>query len=924
MLLKNLIKTKLSSFENTQISDLVLDSRKAKKGSIFFAIKGTSFDGNKFIKDAIKNGASAIVCSRKFNTKKNIPIVKVKNVKKILTQACNKFYKNKPKNIIAVTGTNGKSSVADFFHQILSLNKIPVASIGTLGVKKNNNMKKNDLTSPDIISLHKELEKIKKNKIDNVIIEASSHGLHQGRLDGVKFKAGVFTNFSQDHLDYHKSMKQYLNSKKILFKRLLEKNKYIITDSSLKEFSNLTKIAKKRKLKMLTINSFLNNQKKFSFPLIGTFQNKNFLMSVLASKVCGLSLKKIQKITIKVKSINGRLQLIRKLPNKTKVYIDYAHTPDALYTVLESLAENYKSKITLVFGCGGNRDITKRHLMAKVAKKFSDKIYVTDDNPRNENPKKIRQTIIKYLKKRNYIEIGNRAKAIENSIITAKDNEIILIAGKGHEDYQDYGRKIIKISDKSIIKKLKMKRNNYNKKNLNYTFNSNILNKIFKNKFNYKYKGVSINSKTIKKNNLFIAIKGKKKDGHRYVAEALKKGASYCVISNKLNKKNKKKLLKFSNTNNFLNQLAELKRAETKAKVIAITGSCGKTSVKTLLGTLLEKFDKTYYSPKSYNNHYGVPLSLANLEKNHKYGVFEIGMSRSGEIQKLSKLVKPNIGLITNIAEAHIENFKNLRGIAAAKGEIIKNINKKGVLVINQDDKFCNYFKNLARKRKIKVISFGISSKSDVYPVFIKNIDNYKLIKIKAIDEKLLIKVKNINILNLLSVIAVLRLLNLNLKAIAYFFNSFQSIEGRGKIYNVKRYKINFKLIDESYNANPLSVKNAITNLSHIKKNKFKKYLLLGDMLELGKKSKYFHKNLSKIINKTDIDKVFVYGEKVLNTYKYTKKSKQGNILHYKNDFDEVFSALVKKNDYLMIKGSNSTGLHQLSRNIIKGRLNAL
>ena len=214
MLLKNLIKKHPKKLENLSIKGLAIDSRKVKKGYIFFAIDGRRYKGHQFIKEAIKKKASLIICSKKIDYKKiNSIVVNQINIKNILVEACEKFYKKKPKNIFLVTGTNGKSSVANFFHQILMLNKIPVASIGTLGVKIEKKSYSLSLTSPDIITLNEYLVKIKEEGIDNVIIEASSHGLNQKRLHGLTVKAGMFTNLSQDHLDYHKNFKNYLNSK---------------------------------------------------------------------------------------------------------------------------------------------------------------------------------------------------------------------------------------------------------------------------------------------------------------------------------------------------------------------------------------------------------------------------------------------------------------------------------------------------------------------------------------------------------------------------------------------------------------------------------------------------------------------------------------------------------------------------------------
>ena len=507
--------------------------------------------------------------------------------------------------------------------------------------------------------------------------------------------------------------------------------------------------------------------------------------------------------------------------------------------------------------------------------------------------------------------------------MNSKEFEIIVIAGKGRETFQDYGKQRINISDKKIIKKAKIKKTNLNLKKYYYSNNSRILNKVLNKSNNFTFKGVTINSKEVKKNNLFIAIKGEKKDGHNFVFDAIKKGASYCIVSKKFTQKNKK-IINTKNTKSFLKKFALANRENADAKIIAVTGSAGKTTVKTILGNILNCYEPTYFSPKSYNNHYGVPISLSNVEKKHKYSVFEIGMSKAGEINTLSALVKPKIAIITNVAEAHIENFKDLKGIANAKSEIIKNIQKNGTLIINRDDKFYKFFKRKALNRGLQIITFGKSKNSDVHLMSTKKTKSGVLIKIKVLDENIVLKLKNINIYSVLCTLAVLKKLNLNLQKISKNIRFLEPVKGRGKVYNVKRFKTKFNLIDESYNANPFSVKQSIQNLSNLKKKNSKKYLLLGDMLELGKKTELYHKKLSKIINSADIDKLFIYGNNALNTYKFTRKIKRGNILQHKSDFDEIFSNIIKKNDYLMIKGSNATGLNKLTNNIIKGSINAI
>ena len=923
MLLKKLINNIPEKKKNIFIRGLSTNSKDVKSGYIFFAIRGNNKNGEKFIKEAIAKGASVVICSKsayykeKINDKKTV-IIKKKNVRSFLSEVCSKFYKLKPKNIIAVTGTNGKTSVADLFYQLLSLNNIPAASIGTLGIKYRNKIINTGLTSPDTISIHKYLQILKKNKIDNVIIEASSHGLDQYRLHNIKFKAAIFTNFSQDHLDYHKTMRSYLNAKLILFKKILKKNSNIILDEKINEYSVFKSIAKIRKLKIIKIDKIFKKIKNLHLTSGSEFKINNLSMAIEAVKLCNLKKEKIYKSLKKIKDVSGRLELVRKFPNNIKVFIDYAHTPDALYKVLQSLSHEYGENISLVFGCGGNRDKKKRILMAKVANNFSNKIYITDDNPRNEDPEKIRNQIIKGIDRNKCFNIGKREEAIKKAIINSKQNEVILIAGKGHENKQIYKNKIVNFSDKKIVENIKFKIKILSKKKQNFFQNKFILKKIIGNKLIKDFQGLATDSRMVKKNNLFLTIKGKNNDGSKFIPHALNKGARY-IVSSKVEKKYRNKTLKVKNEILFLNKFAKLKRDSSLAKIIAITGSVGKTSLKNLLKQLLQNFAKTYSSPKSYNNHLGVPISLSNLTGEDKYGVFEIGMSKKGEIDNLSKLIKPHIGIVTNIGEAHIENFKNIYGIAKAKSEIINSIERNGTIILNRDDKFFNFLRKKAKLKKLKIITFGKDKKSDIFPLlFFKSSDSTKVV-FKVKKEKINLEFKNINIYNIMAALAVIKELNHNPNNIKKILRNFEPTEGRGKIHIISRYNKKFNLIDESYNANPTSVKNAINNLCSIKKEKFKKYLLLGDMLELGNKSKMYHEKLSKVINNSDIDKVFVKGEKTLFTYKSLNKNKQGNILQHNDDIDLVLKTIINNNDYLMIKGSNATGLNSLSKKMIKG-----
>ncbi len=947
MLLKDYFPNLHKKYHELSFKGIAFNSKEVKKGFIFFAFKGNYTDGNLFIKDAIKNGSKIIITDRfKINGwKNNVLFLNHKNPRNLLAKFSTKIFKKKPNNLIGVTGTNGKSSIANFYFQILNLNKIKVASIGTLGVNGINIRNKFSNTTFDTIQINKILQKLKEKKIENVILEASSHGLNQNRLDELKFDIGVFTNLSRDHLDYHKSYKNYFNSKLILFEKLLKKKSYAIFDDNLKISSKLNRITKLNKIKKFTIGNtkssitildhqflknkqkikFRFNKKKYSFTtkLIGRVQIQNLLMAIMAAIKSKISLEKILKITQKIKPVNGRLEKIGKLYNNGVVILDYAHTPDALKTCIINVKEQFKlRKVNLVFGCGGERDKPKRKIMGKIANKYCDKIYLTDDNPRSEDPKKIRRDIKSNISKNKILEIPSRESAIKSAILNIKSNEVVIIAGKGHEVYQEYiSRKFF--SDKKCIKKSIEIKN----ETLNRNWKSNIISEITKKKIekNIYINEASIDSRKTKKNNIFFGIKGKNFDGNKFVSQAFNNGASISINENK--KKNKlKNEIYVKNSLKTFSETAELVRVSSDISTVAITGSSGKTSLKEMLGQMMNKICQTSYSKKSFNNKYGVPITLFNIKKNDIFGIFEVGMDKKGEIDFLTKKIMPNVGVITNISYAHIKNFKNLKGIANAKSEIINNIIKNGTIILNADDKFFKFFKYKSIKKKLNIISFGIQKKSDVNLINIKKEKSRSTIHIKYNKKKLIFIIKqNLEnyIYNILSTLAVLSVYFDLEKLDKYFFNDYQFPEGRGdlKIIKLKEKKIN--LIDESYNSNPLSLEFALKKLNNLNSKSKRKLILLGDMLELGKYSKKLHIEAARFINATKIDKVYVYGKDIIETFNKIKPQKRGMILNSKKDILNFVINDIKNGEYLMIKGSNSTGLNKISKSLKVGKINA-
>ncbi|HJD56046.1 MAG TPA: UDP-N-acetylmuramoyl-L-alanyl-D-glutamate--2,6-diaminopimelate ligase [Rickettsia endosymbiont of Pyrocoelia pectoralis] len=462
-------------FQKHHIKGLSTDSQIVKENEAFFALKGQYVDGNNFIKDALNKGIQLIITDDKKNATID-KIIYIEDVQTALYEAIEIIYPNKPHNMIAVTGTNGKSSVVSYIAQIYSLLGKKAASIGTLGVQvfgsDNFNDNVPELTTLDYLSFRKIAHKLAENGIEYLAFEASSHGLDQQRLGDLKVKIACFTSFSQDHLDYHHTKENYLLTKLKLFTDHLSQDAISILNSDIAEIEFIKDYLNKHDIKFITVGKkgdlkitkidsslkeqnisfiFNNNEYSFTTPIIGSFQASNLLIAVLSVYYTNFNFDEIISVLTEVKAVKGRMERIEN----SNVFIDYSHTPDALEKALTEL-KNIKAtndNLSVVFGCGGNRDKTKRKLMGQIASRIADNVIVTDDNPRHEDPKLIRAEIISGIEKANYIEIAARDDAIKYGIDNLKENDILLIAGKGHENYQIIGDKKLPFDDAEIARK---------------------------------------------------------------------------------------------------------------------------------------------------------------------------------------------------------------------------------------------------------------------------------------------------------------------------------------------------------------------------------------------------------------------------------------------------------------------------------------
>lgn len=443
------------------IKGLSIDSRTVQKNYLFAAIKGEAHDGHAFIDQAIKSGATAILSEQSIPVPDHVQLILSKNPAQDIAKIAAQYYGSFPDNIVAVTGTNGKSSVVHFVQQLWEACGLKAASIGTLT---------GGLTSPDAITLSQTLAKMHQDGISHVAIEASSHGLQQYRLDGLHIKAAGFTNLSHDHLDYHATMDDYLQAKLRLFKDLLPKDGVIVANADAPEITIIKDSAKAsiqtygikgdaQTIKTITptqngqqLTLTANGQNHdVTIPLVGEFQIHNALCAL------GLSLMGAPPTDADIAALStlrpakGRLQPITGHPSGAAIYIDYAHTPDALETILKSLRPHVKGLLFCVFGCGGDRDKSKRPAMGRIASDLADVTIITDDNPRHEKPVDIRREILAGIPQikhnKTVFEISDRFTAIDHSIKKLQKGDVLVIAGKGHESGQIIKNQILPFDD---------------------------------------------------------------------------------------------------------------------------------------------------------------------------------------------------------------------------------------------------------------------------------------------------------------------------------------------------------------------------------------------------------------------------------------------------------------------------------------------
>jgi murE/murF fusion protein len=870
--------TLLSAF-NLKFSSITADSRKVKAGALFLAYPGVHSDGRNYIAQAIQAGAAAVAWeSRDFawNPAWQVANVGVSGLKDQVSEIAAEYYgqPSQKLHMVGVTGTNGKTSVSQWIAQALTAIGQKTAVIGTIGNGFVDAQNEASNTTPDAILLQGMLADFATQGAKAVAMEVSSHGLHQGRVNSVQFDVAVLTNLSRDHLDYHETMEEYAAAKELLFTwpglgisvinaddafgqriaaKLKMQSKALLTYG----VSQGDVLATDLKLHQHGLTMHVTTPQGdaiVSASVLGRFNAYNVLAVLATLLALKVSLSEAVAAIAKIKPVAGRMQQFGG-DCKPLVVVDYAHTPDALEKVLATLREQVQGKLICVFGCGGDRDAGKRPLMGRVAAKLADRLIVTSDNPRSEDPADIIRQVVSGIDGA-YLAEADRATAIKQAVQSARGGDIVLIAGKGHEDYQEIAGVKTPFSDAAVALEALNAYEVANAPMMQLSEAASALNaKLIG--ADVAFDSVGSDSRNIVAGQLFVAIKGENFDGNVFAAEAINKGAAAVMVSDAATVA--RPALVVHDTRLALGELAKYWRSKFSAPVIGVTGSNGKTTTKEMLTAILAAatgdINKVHATYGNLNNDIGLPLTLLKIKAQHQYVVAEMGMNHMGEIDYLTHIAKPNVAVINNANTAHIGELGSRENIARAKGEIFAGLQDGGIAVINADNDFADYWQTLNVGRK--VVTFGLQQQADVTASYQEQagVSQVKLTTPNG-QVSFELKVEGVhNISNALAASATAYALGISNADIAAGLQNFGGVYGR---LERKAAANGAVLIDDTYNANPDSMKAAIDVLA---KQIGEKLLVLGDMGELGADAKGMHAEIGAYARAAGLAKLYCLGD---------------------------------------------------------------
>ncbi len=920
--------------DDLEITSISSDSRILSPGALFVALSGVVSDGHDFLEKAVASGCAALLCEKGRVSKSrlqnlNAVVVEVLNCSSAYAAVSANYFQRPSEKLcfIGITGTNGKTTITYLLEEILLQNGWNVGVIGTVnnrytlknGIKR---VLSTQFTTPEAFILQEVLREMVDAGVDHVVMEVSSHALDQARIGGIVFEVAAFTNLTRDHLDYHTDMSAYFQAKSKLFSEYLKVGGTAVMpfpddeSSSWRWLQQLYELCTKNGNRIIgwgkntraevclkSYQSMLqctdlvletsSGVHSFSSPLVGGFNVEN-IQAVFG--IC-LALQIDERLICSALSVAngapGRLERVYVGSDWDSqgpvVLVDFAHTPDALEKVLLAAKALPHRELFCVFGCGGDRDNGKRPLMGEIAARLCDVVVVTDDNPRTEDPDKIIAQIIagilpvcgegknsQWLSRRElndpgYTVIRDRKSAIEQAIRNAGPEDIVVIAGKGHETYQltvqgkrffddrmEAKNALLSWTDELVATAVGGTLQTCSKRR-------GLLGQVF------------TDSRVRNLNGIFVALKGENHDAHGFLEQAVANGASCLVVEYipATFSDSEVSMIIVADTQRALGDMAGFRRKRLSCisdqRVVGITGSCGKTTVKEMVAAILErKWQPGPYHPEdsvlktrgNFNNLIGLPHSLLPLSINTKVAILEMGMNRPGELLRLAEIADPDVSCITNIHAAHLEGLGSIEGVAQAKEELFAATKPSATLIVNLDDPWISHFISKYRQNKVTFAATGekMQEKPDFWSsdiIFeaggaITFTLHYRfqsaVIHLFSAGEH--------NVANALAAAAIATAAGACLEEIAVGLGDYRS---PAKRMEMLRSGFGFTIINDTYNANPASMAAGLKTLKQLAGKSA--VAVIGDMRELGESSRQAHFAIGCLIAELDIDHVGIVGE---------------------------------------------------------------
>jgi MurE/MurF fusion protein len=977
---------------------LTSDTREVRQGSVFVALRGGRLDGHDFVGRAVENGCCAVVVERAVEVPDRTSVVRVADTHRAYGRMAAALYgyPAREMTMIGLTGTNGKTTTSWIIEELLIAAGLRPGVIGTVNYRYRDGhggavVRDAPLTTPEPILLHELLREMKSAGVTHVVMEVSSHALVQQRLAGMVFDAAVFTNLSRDHLDYHRTMDEYFTAKQRLFMDHLKEEglAVVVVDDDrevtgeggtgwggrlagnlrqagfvpftavqrqgrslitcgLRQDSMVRAGSLKQDIDGLVCTILLDGERlRLHSPLIGRHNVLNMLTAAGVGLGLGMKPEIIRRGLERIRRVPGRLERVR-LPSfagdesNPRVFVDYAHTPEALENVLLTLRPVTKGMLVCVFGCGGDRDRGKRPMMGEAAARLADRLLITSDNPRTEDPAAIIREIEAGVgkldveltdipglfgersRRKKYTVLEDRRQAIHAACALAGKDDVVLIAGKGHERYQitAAGKRFFDDRLEAGNGRLRWTMDHLlaaTGGSLEQSGSSGLLGEI------------STDTRTLKPGDVFLALKGESFDGHDFVETAIDRGAAALIVNKLCAAGSVAGVIRVADTLRALGDLAHYRRRALAAdvQVIGITGSSGKTTVKEMTAAIFQtQFVGSDGEPVlktggNLNNLIGLPLSLLQLRCGHRTAVMEMGMNRPGEIQRLTAIADPDIGCITNVQTAHLEGLGSIEGVARAKGELFGTMPGRSIRVINFDDP---HIRSMGVEHGNNVIGFAVTPDGRRYH------PQVRATRIRSLGEAGMRFTLHVgewrrritvpatgahNVANCAAAAAIAIAGGVDPETIARGLLRYRSGDKRLEISDLPG---GIKVLNDSYNANPSSMAAALRTVKDFGRD-CRRIAALGDMLELGESSVAAHRQIGALAAKVGIDYLVVTGIFAGTVAEAARRAgMQKNRVKQCGSAGEaarwiaglIDDRKVGKGDWLLVKGSRGMRMEQV------------